>query len=351
MATRPEKPRVPPGPPPRIAKVERLLNLVAYLLSENEPVPFSRMKGRVIGYDDEATHEALEKRFDRDKAELRAMGIPVEFTPGDPHDQAGYYIPKDEYYLREIDFTVEEAMVLSILTHLVAEDPRGPVAGNLRSALQKVAIDSPIPETVRASVAEQHLFDLKLSPRTGLPARNLAALQAALQSRTPVRFGYHGMGRDKASPRVVEPWGLGYARADWYLSGRCRDRKAERMFRLSRIRGAVRTVKGETYEVPDDFDMGARLGREAWEFGEGEPTEIRLRIGADIAWMLEENLREGQSFERLPDGQGVLTVTAKNPDAILAWIAKRGAAAVVLEPEGLRERAIERYRRTLERHD
>ncbi len=343
-------PLVPPGPPPRIAKVERLLNLVAFLLSMNEPVPFSKMKGRVIGYDDEATHEALEKRFDRDKAELRGMGIPIEFTPADAMGRTGYYIPKDEYYLREIDFTVEEAMLLSILTHLVAEDPRGPVAGNLRSALQKVSIDSPLPETVRTSVAEQHLFDLKLSPSTGLPAKNLATLQTALQKRIPVTFTYYGLKRDEPTVRVIEPWGLGNAQAEWYLAGFSREREAERMFRLSRIKGPVKLVKGETYDVPGDFDMGRRLDREVWEFDEGDPITVRIRIAPDEAWMLEENLRAGQTFERVADGSGILTLDATRPAAVLAWIAKRGAAALVEEPASLKEQAISWFRESLERH-
>jgi predicted DNA-binding transcriptional regulator YafY len=338
------------GPPPRITKVERLLNLVAYLLSENEPVPFSRMKGRVIGYDDPATHEALEKRFDRDKAELRSMGIPIEFTSADSLGRTGYYIPKDEYYLREIDFTVEEAMLLSILTHLVAEDPRGPVAGNLRSALQKVAIDSPIPESIRASVAEQHLFHLKLSPSTGLPARNLATIQEALRRRLPVRFTYHGLRRKRPSTREVEPWGLGYRDADWYVVGFSRERKAERTFRLSRIQGAVKLIKGETVEVPESFDMSRTLGRQIWEYGEGVPTRVKIRVAKDEAWMLEENLREGETFVRRKDGSGVLTIEATSPEAILGWVAKRGEAARIQEPKALRETFVERIRDTLDRH-
>src|SRR5204863_5376054 len=67
----------------KIAKTERLLNLVAFLLSSRTAVPFSKIKGRVSGYDDDATPEALEKRFDRDKAELRALGVPIVYEPLD----------------------------------------------------------------------------------------------------------------------------------------------------------------------------------------------------------------------------------------------------------------------------
>ena len=78
----------------RISKPERLLNLVAFLLSSRQPVPFSRIRGRVAGYDDPASPEALEKRFDRDKAELRALGVPIVYETSDEHGDEGYRIPR-----------------------------------------------------------------------------------------------------------------------------------------------------------------------------------------------------------------------------------------------------------------
>ena len=90
------------GKDPKVAKLERQLNLVSYLLSARAPVPFSDMRAQVVGYDDEASPDAIEKRFDRDKADLRAIGVVIEYKADDPTGQAGYVIDKQGYFLPEL---------------------------------------------------------------------------------------------------------------------------------------------------------------------------------------------------------------------------------------------------------
>ncbi len=99
----------------RIAKSERLINLVAFLLSSHSAVPFSKIKGRVAGYDDDASPEALEKRFDRDKAELRALGVPIVYEPLDDRGDEGYRIPREQYFLPEVRLSVEEGAALAVV--------------------------------------------------------------------------------------------------------------------------------------------------------------------------------------------------------------------------------------------
>ena len=77
---------------PKVLKLERQLNLVSYLLSARAPVPFADIRGRVVGYDDEATPDAVEKRFDRDKADLRAIGVNIDYVTSDSFGRAGYVI-------------------------------------------------------------------------------------------------------------------------------------------------------------------------------------------------------------------------------------------------------------------
>ena len=97
---------------PKVAKLERQLNLVSYLLSARAPVPFSDIRARVVGYDDEASPDAIEKRFDRDKADLRAIGVVIEYKADDPTGQAGYVIDKQGYFLPELTLEPEDAMLL-----------------------------------------------------------------------------------------------------------------------------------------------------------------------------------------------------------------------------------------------
>src|SRR5262245_31438986 len=119
----------------KIAKSERLLNLVAFLLSSHAAVPFSRIKGRVSGYDDDASPEALEKRFDRDKAELRALGVPIVYDPLDDRGEEGYRIPREQYFLPEVRLSVTEAAALAVVQRYAQASPGDPLARPLRSAL------------------------------------------------------------------------------------------------------------------------------------------------------------------------------------------------------------------------
>ena len=117
--------------------------------------------------------DAVEKRFDRDKADLRAIGVNIEYMAGDVFGRAGYVIDPRRYYLRETTLEPEDAMLLAVLQRTlgVVDDALG---RNLKSALAKLTIDSQLPEPLRASVGEQHLLTLgpaRARPRPHAPPR------------------------------------------------------------------------------------------------------------------------------------------------------------------------------------
>ena len=80
-----------------IPREERLLNLLSALVSARAPLPFSEIRGRVSGYDDDASEDALEKRFDRDKADLRRLGVPLEFVIEDEFGRSGYRVEREPW--------------------------------------------------------------------------------------------------------------------------------------------------------------------------------------------------------------------------------------------------------------
>ena len=126
----------------RVQKRERLMNLVAALLASRKPLPFKEIAGRVVGYDDSAADEALEKRFDRDKAELRRLGVPVEYQAGDGVTDSGYVIPRDRVFQQKVSFTPQEAMLLSIAGRVgAAATGGGTLEEALKSALRKLSVD------------------------------------------------------------------------------------------------------------------------------------------------------------------------------------------------------------------
>lgn len=330
---------------PAIRREERILNLLSALLAARGPLPFDEIRGRVSGYDDDATPDALDKRFDRDKATLRKAGVPLEYVAENQFGESGYRIAKDRFFLSQIRFSVEEGIVLAALQRAAASRPGRAVRDSLRSALMKIGVDSPLTDAFRESVAEQQLLDPRISREESEP---LAALAEALVERRPVEFSYYTLGSGETAVRRVECYGIGYFRGRWYLVGLDVAKGAERVFRTSRIRGAVTVFDPTGYRIPKKFNLRSRLGLAPWELREGPRVTARIRLSEDVAWMLAENLRPGQKFEEVPGG-GVLTVKATDPDALVRWVAQYGPSAEILGPAHLRARMCGHLRELVRR--
>ncbi|MBX3469946.1 MAG: WYL domain-containing protein [Planctomycetes bacterium] len=260
------------GSPERVAKSERILNLIAVLLRSDEPVPLTEILGKVTGYNDKATRDSLMRRFERDKKVLRDMGIPVEHATG-TFGAEGYTIPRTAYFLDEVRLPPASAQVLRAL-FAWAHGGGGELSTDLRTALVKVGYlvdddDAAPPERAREAL------DPKLE-RGPVVARNLELLSEALFRRRRVRFRYYSIGRHEEQAREVDPWGLGFAgqawnRGAWYLVGWCHLRQAERVFKVQRIRGEVALAgrgerEGPDYEIPAGFRVREHLGRTRWEY-------------------------------------------------------------------------------------
>jgi len=331
-----------------IPREERLLNLLAALLAARTPLPFRQIRGSVSGYDDDAGREAMDKRFDRDKRDLRKLGVPIEYVTEDEYGRDGYRIPRDRFYLAQIRFDHEEGIALAAIQRAIGRDETDPFTTSLRSALVKISVDSPLTETFRESIAEQQLLDPHL-PAGGDAAR-LGEITAALVARRPVRFTYFSLGANRTTERTVEPYGVGYFRGNWYLVGRDCDKGEERVFRTSRIRGKVTVGNGTDYEIPEDFDLRDRLGHPAWEMGEGAAVTARVEFRPDFAWMIAENLRSGQEFTPLPSGGGILTARMTDERAFIRWVASFGPMAKVLSPPSLIEGIVAFLEDVIERH-
>jgi len=318
-----------------IKREERLLNLLSALLAASTPLPFAEIRGRVSGYDDTASPEAIEKRFDRDKTDLRKLGVPLEYIAEDEYGGSGYRVKKELYFLDQIRFTMEEGIVLAALQR--ATEAGAAVDEGLRSALGKIGVDSPLSEPLREWAGEQQLLDPRLPPDNRSEMSVLAVLAEALAGRRTVRFSYYTLGTGTVSERTVEPWGVGYFHGHWYLVGRDRDKDEERVFRTSRIRGEVESHEAEEYDIPADFNLRDRVGVPPWRYRDGPAETVTIRFAPDIAWMIQDNLQPGQTFKAGPDGSGVLRMEVTEPAALIRFVAQYGPNAEILEPEALRD--------------
>jgi len=228
-------------------KSERLLNLVIMLLVSRTYVTKERIREVIEGYDKD-NDEAFEKMFERDKEELRALGIPIELGHVDKFfdDEQGYRIKRDAFELPDIDFTPDEAAVLGLAArvwqHAGLASATSAALVKLRAAghdVDREALDALQPRVVADEPAFDDMWEMTIS-------------------RTPVRFGYRRAGANEVVERHLEPWGVVTSRERWYVVGHDRDRGAPRMFRLSRIVGDVLADgRPGSFEVPEGTDVRA----------------------------------------------------------------------------------------------
>src|SRR5439155_3039022 len=103
-------------------KLERLLNLTAALLETPRPLSAAEVARRVYGYPEEKS--AFRRAFERDKEDLREMGVPLVISeiPGTDPPETGYRIPKDQYYLRDPGLEPDELAALHLAACTVRLD-------------------------------------------------------------------------------------------------------------------------------------------------------------------------------------------------------------------------------------
>jgi proteasome accessory factor B len=293
-------------------KLERLLNLTALLLDARRPLPASEIQ-RQLEYPDDKT--AFRRAFERDKDELRAMGIPlrVETVPGTLPEVDGYRIPREEYALRDPGLTTEELAALHLAASAVQVEGLPATEGLLK-------LGGLVTEGARDLGV--HVAPLPADP-------NLARLFGAVASRTPVSLRYRG------DERNVDPYRLEFQRGRWYLTGFDHLREEERNYRLDRIEGGVAIIDGPSFEPPTTAVPGQARG--TWELGAEPPVRARVRIdGPQASWAVQ-HVGPDHVVQEDPDGSIVVELPVTNRSAFRSFVLSFLEHAEILEPAELRD--------------
>ena len=320
-----------------ISKVERLMNLVIALLSTHGYLTAERIRANVYGYGDNPSDEAFSRMFERDKNELRDLGIPLEtgrVSALDPTE--GYRINRDAYALPEIDLTPDEAAAVAVATRLWASPELVAAAQGAVLKLRAAGVDVD-PEA-----------NMPVHAHAGLPGLRgaedvLGALLAAVDAGQAVTFGYRRSRTDPYSTRTLEPWGVVTENGRWYLVGHDRDRDDTRTFRLSRI-GAEVTAVGPAGAVsrPAGVDLRRIVADVISEVPTGVVAQVWVADGRATA-LRRAGISVGRRTLGGRDGE-VLELDTGPRDLLAREIAGCGADAIVLEPASLRENVIGRLR-------
>lgn len=319
-----------------ISKVERLMNLVIALLSTRQFLSAERIRESVAGYEDSASDEAFSRMFERDKNELRDLGIPLEVGPVNRYSTLeGYRINRDAYELPDIDLSDEEAAAVAVAVQMW-ESPE--LAAAAEGALLKLRAAGIHVET-----------DSAVASVPAVPARTrgsepvLGKLLAAVDAGQAVRFEHRGAVNAPYLMRDVEPWGVVTHHGRWYLVGHDRDRDAVRSFRLSRIGDDV-TPYGPVNAVhkPEDVDLREIVAR---------VTSSAPVTGSATVWIADgrgqEIRRLGQVVEERAVGRRggmVVEVPIRSRDWLARLITGLGPDALVLGPDDLRADVVARLR-------
>lgn len=298
----------------------------------------------MAGYGGER-NDAWRRSFERDKADLRGLGIPLSTEKLDRFDETlGYRIHPKDYDLVPISLDPAELTALALSVQLTG------LADEAAPALDKLAVDANL-------VGEQ-----RVQPRVplelGLDAPNRSLLTEALLARQRVRFAYRSIAQattaTKPTRRSVDPHALLHWRGRWYLRGVDVDKEAERTFRLDRIDGKVRLV-GE----PGVVDVPERPPEpsEVVPGATGEPVDAVIDADEETAWLVARRSRGAGSPAPVPPGAGGLpldtdrstgsregwrrfTVRTWDPDELIGWLLSLGAGVELVEPADVRQRLI-----------
>lgn len=293
-----------------VAKVERLLVLMNVLLGAATPVSAVELHRRVPGYPEEDA--SFRRAFERDKEEIREMGVPLLVEPiaGTDPPLVGYRIRPQDYALADPGLDPDELEALHLAAAVV-----GPAGGLGQSALYKLG----------GTAAPGH-------ERTEIPASpDLVAAFTGVAERRILRFGY----RDLA--RVVHPYRLEFQRGRWYLNGFDETRGEDRWFRMSRIQGAVEIgAEAGAFDRPTEAVPGLRV--EPWQLG-GSAEAVTATVWFDPAVASAARAEIGDTGRVVGDDDRGLVVElpVANRSGFRSWLLSYLDRAEVLQPEALRD--------------
>ncbi len=358
-------------------RLHRWVDILAALLSRRRPVSFIdlaydvpeylRQQEEVDALPEKAgkrKHESLKRAFERDKDELRALGIPIEVTAG--YDEQGestslYQLRQTDFYLpylsvvapsgtratprrvaaegyRALSRLSLEPDELAAVVHAAASIRSlgdTVLRADVESALRKLAVDLPLDQ-----VADSPDVPRVISERVQPDAKIFAVLSKALQQRKSVSFTYHSMNADRTARRRVDPYGLFFTSGHWYLAGRDGEQNALRNFRLLRMLDAAPLDSRQAtpdFEIPPAFSLREHArARQAWELGDDAPLDVLVSFHGESGQTVAAAAL-GQPVDDAPRERRFMV---RRPDAFARWILSFAGEARIVSPASLAQQVV-----------
>lgn len=308
-------------------RTERLLNLVICLLHTRSFLTAERIRELVAGYDEAPSDDAFKRMFERDKEDLRDLGIPLETgTNSAFDDEPGYRITRRDYALPDINLEPDEAAAVGLAARMWSSAAMSAAATRALRKLEAAGVElTALPEG--------------LQPRVETGTGGFPVLAEAVHDGRVVRFDYRTAGGSEPTRRSVEPWGVVWWHGRWYLVGHDRDRGDTRVFRLSRVVGEPEaTGRPGAVRRPADIDLTAVVAA----YDAASPPQVarvRVRAGRGIGLR-----RESPTTSSAGDGWDVVELAYPDAERLADLVLPYGADAVVLDPPDAVAAVVRRLR-------
>ncbi|MEN9351428.1 MAG: hypothetical protein RL455_369 [Actinomycetota bacterium] len=298
-------------------KTERLINLTLALLATKRFLTKAEIFQEVSGYT--GTPETMERMFERDKDELRGLGIQIEVKGIDPlfEDDQGYLIRSETFQFAQDEFTKEELLYLTMAANLWHDSA---LKNDSKGALLKIqSLSGPFESDVVNTPAI----------RDSENAQALSLLFAVVDDLQKISFTYKGKNR------IIDPFGLYTREGFWYLVGREADEI--KSFKLIRINGKI-TLEGKpgAYRKPDGFDLREFLNQSKDE----ELFIAQVYVRKEQAYAL----RSKYECKEVNDDWDLMKIPYTYEQEIIESILWHGSNVVVVSPEDLRAKVLSKVK-------
>jgi proteasome accessory factor B len=312
---------------------KRLLDLVMILLRARTPVTYRDIREQFPAYQTLNVEAGL-RAFERDKADLLELGVPIRYITPDEDDSledGGYVIDMKRFKMPEVHLTPDEISALVLAASVAHAMPGGAYPKIVDLALKKLAFDLPeLPDTPtefpRPAPVLVHFPERRIGVRPEL-AEIYATIEAATRHRKRVTLRYQAATTGMRSKRELDPYALVYREGAWLAVGWCHLRQEIRSFRVDRMQEAVMAPKPKSpdFERPSDFDIKAYAQRSPWTFTTDPPEEVQIALGAAAAEVANEDFGAA-AVKRVDGDRTVITFDCGNFEfAATRLLAAKGA--------------------------
>jgi proteasome accessory factor B len=312
------------------ARTERMLNLLFVLLNSRTPLTREQIRERVPGYGD--SNEAFERMFERDKAALRDLAIPVETKPVDMfHDDVlGYRIDRSDWLMPEISISAKERTYLALAA----------------SAWQNAQLSTAARQAVSSVDAREQGAEISVPVSLAKGRRHITEILAAIANGKTVVLDYVGLNQSEVVKRTIDPWRALLHSGHWYLIGFDQDKGEVRTFRTDRIVGDLVETKHDILEsMPKDYDLSAIT--DTWEHSDKDATIATVLVRPGRA----ASLRVLATACEIGDEWDELTIPYHHESQLIGLIASSCDVTRVKSPQSLQDSVTRIVTTTLSVHN